>query len=87
MEIRIAATKLMAALFILLLGSVSQTMAQETRIKWFEHAAFSITTLKGKVLLIDPWLTNPSNPEAKDWKDSLSVLDRVDYILGRCVRE
>ncbi|MBV9960588.1 MAG: metal-dependent hydrolase [Acidobacteria bacterium] len=81
MEIRIAATKLMVALFILLLGSVSQTMAQETRIKWFGHAAFSITTPNGKVLLIDPWLNNPSNPEAKDGKDPLSAITRVDYIL------
>jgi L-ascorbate metabolism protein UlaG (beta-lactamase superfamily) len=81
MEIRIAATKLMVALFILLLGSVSQTMAQETRIKWFGHAAFSITTPNGKVLLIDPWLNNPSNPEAKDGKDPLGAITKVDYIL------
>jgi len=81
MEIRIAATKVLVALFILLLGSVSQTMAQETRIKWFGHAAFSITTPNGKVLLIDPWLNNPSNPEAKDGKDPLSAITRVDYIL------
>jgi L-ascorbate metabolism protein UlaG (beta-lactamase superfamily) len=81
MEIRIAASKLMVALFILLLGSVSQTMAQETRIKWFGHAAFSITTPNGKVLLIDPWLNNPSNPEAKDGKDPLGAITKVDYIL------
>lgn len=81
MVIRIAATKLAVALFILLLGSTSQTMAQETRIKWFGHAAFSITTPSGKVLLIDPWLNNPSNPEAKDGKDPLGAITRVDYIL------
>lgn len=81
MEIRIAATKLVVALFILLLGSASQTMAQETRIRWFGHAAFSITTPNGKVLLIDPWLTNPSNPEAKDGKDPLGAITKVDYIL------
>jgi L-ascorbate metabolism protein UlaG (beta-lactamase superfamily) len=81
MEIRIAATKVLVALFILLLSSASQTMAQETRIKWFGHAAFSITTPNGKVLLIDPWLNNPSNPEAKDGKDPLSAITKVDYIL------
>jgi L-ascorbate metabolism protein UlaG (beta-lactamase superfamily) len=81
MEIRKAATKVLVALFILLLGTVSQTMAQETRTKWFGHAAFSITTPNGKVLLIDPWLNNPSNPEAKDGKDPLSAITRVDYIL------
>jgi L-ascorbate metabolism protein UlaG (beta-lactamase superfamily) len=81
MDIKMTTTKLIVALLFLLLGSVSQATAQETRIKWFGHAAFSITTPSGKVLLIDPWLNNPSNPEAKDGKDPLSALTRVDYIL------
>ena len=71
----------MVVLLILLLGLVEQEMAQETKIKWFGHAAFSITTPKGKVLLIDPWLTNPLNPEAKDGKDALIAVPKVDYIL------
>jgi len=69
------------ALFILMAGTVRPASAQETKIKWFGHAAFSITTPKGKVLLIDPWLTNPSNPEAKDGHDPLASLGKVDYIL------
>lgn len=59
----------------------SSVFAQETRIKWHGHAAFSITTPKGKVLLIDPWLTNPKNPEAADGKDPVASLGKVDYIL------
>lgn len=70
-----------AALFMFLVGSVNQVPAQETRIKWFGHAAFSITTPKGKVLLIDPWLNNPLNPEAKDGKNPLVPVPKVDYIL------
>jgi L-ascorbate metabolism protein UlaG (beta-lactamase superfamily) len=70
-----------AALFILIIGSVCQVSAQETKIKWYGHAAFSITTPKGKVLLIDPWLRNPSNPEVKDGKDPLASVTKVDYIL------
>jgi L-ascorbate metabolism protein UlaG (beta-lactamase superfamily) len=31
--------------------------------------------------LIDPWLRNPSNPDAKDGKDPLATVPRVDYIL------
>jgi L-ascorbate metabolism protein UlaG (beta-lactamase superfamily) len=81
MYIRITATKLMVALFILLPVFSTQVSAQETKIKWFGHAAFSITTPNGKVLLIDPWLNNPSNPEAKDGKDPLGALIKVDYIL------
>lgn len=70
-----------AALVMLMVGSVYQVAAQETKIKWFGHAAFSITTPRGKVLLIDPWLRNPANPEAKDGKDPLVSVPKVDYIL------
>jgi len=59
----------------------SQAAAQETKLKWFGHAAFSITTPNGKVILIDPWLRNPSNPEGKDNKDALAAVSKVDYIL------
>ncbi len=55
--------------------------AQETKIHWFGHSAFSITTPKGNVLLIDPWIRNPSNPDAKDGKDPLTSITRADYIL------
>jgi L-ascorbate metabolism protein UlaG (beta-lactamase superfamily) len=74
-------TKILFALIILLSCFVSQAAAQETKIKWFGHATFSITTPNGKVLLIDPWLNNPSNPEAKDGKDPLGAITKVDYIL------
>jgi L-ascorbate metabolism protein UlaG (beta-lactamase superfamily) len=70
-----------AALFILAVASIQPVSAQITRVKWFGHAAFSITTPNGKVLLIDPWLSNPANPEAKDNKDPLASVPRVDYIL------
>jgi L-ascorbate metabolism protein UlaG (beta-lactamase superfamily) len=69
------------ALFMLAVSSAYPVSAQETKIKWFGHAAFSITTPGGKVLLIDPWLKNPSNPEVKDGKDPLASISRVDYIL------
>lgn len=58
-----------------------QAGAQETKIKWFGHAAFSITTPKGKILLIDPWLTNPLNPEANEGKDPFAAVPKVDCIL------
>jgi L-ascorbate metabolism protein UlaG (beta-lactamase superfamily) len=78
---KIGTTKLPFALILLLLCFVSRATAQETKIKWYGHAAFSITTPNGKVLLIDPWLNNPSNPEAKDGKDPLGAVGKVDYIL------
>jgi L-ascorbate metabolism protein UlaG (beta-lactamase superfamily) len=80
-KMKMAITKLLTILLILLPGFVSQATAQETKIKWFGHAAFSITTPNDKILLIDPWLKNPSNPEAKEGKDALVSVSRVDYIL------
>jgi len=67
--------------WLAVLALASQAAAQETKLKWFGHAAFSITTPKGKILLIDPWLRNPSNPEGKDNKDALAAVSKVDYIL------
>lgn len=71
----------LVALAALLIAFATQVSAQETKLKWFGHAAFSINTPSGKVLLIDPWLKNPSNPAAKGDKDPLPELRRVDYIL------
>ena len=66
---------------VLVMACSNSTRAQETKLKWLGHAAFCITTPNGKVLLIDPWLRNPLNPDAKDGKDPLSALSKVDYIL------
>src|SRR5689334_23132750 len=64
-----------------LLLATATAAAQETKIRWFGHAAFAITTPKGKVLLIDPWLSNPMNPDVKAGKDPLLAVPKVDYIL------
>lgn len=69
------------ALIVLAAVPAYQASAQETKVRWFGHAAFSITTPNGAVLLVDPWLRNPSNPEARDGKDPLASVPRVDYIL------
>jgi L-ascorbate metabolism protein UlaG (beta-lactamase superfamily) len=73
----------LTVLAVLLLAAVSagRAAAQETRVRWFGHAAFSITTPRGRVFLIDPWLRNPSNPEAKDGRDPLAAVPKADYIL------
>lgn len=80
-NMKMTSTCVSVVLFILLPGFLSEATAQDTKLKWFGHAAFSITTPYGKVLLIDPWLTNPANPDAKDGKDPLVAVPKVDYIL------
>ena len=49
-----------------------------TELKWYGQSAFRVTTPGGKILLIDPWITNPVNPNGK--KD-LEALGKVDLIL------
>jgi L-ascorbate metabolism protein UlaG (beta-lactamase superfamily) len=51
----------------LVVASASTGHAEtKTTIKWFGHAAFQITLPSGKSMVIDPWITNPSNPTAKE---------------------
>lgn len=49
----------------------------QTKLHWYGQAAFRIETPSGGVILIDPWLKVPTNPD----KESIEKLGRVDYIL------
>ena len=49
----------------------------DTKVHRYGHSAFRIETPSGGVILIDPWLVAPGNPD----KDSIAKLGRVDYIL------
>lgn len=53
-------------------------MISQTQLTWYGQSAFKIITPTGNVLVIDPWLTNPKNPNGKD---DLTNLKRVDLIL------
>jgi L-ascorbate metabolism protein UlaG (beta-lactamase superfamily) len=64
-------------LALVTLALTATAVQAETKLHWYGHAAFKIETPSGGVILIDPWLANPSNPD----KDSISKLGRVDYIL------
>ncbi len=73
--------KRMAGLILLLTFSGVAWPADTTTLTWYGHAAFEIVTPNGKVLMIDPWLKNPMNPNAKDGKDPIAAVTKVDYIL------
>ena len=68
---------LLAAGAMLMLATAASA-AGHTGLTWYGHAAFKIVTPQGHVILIDPWITNPSNPKGKD---DLAALDKVDLIL------
>jgi L-ascorbate metabolism protein UlaG (beta-lactamase superfamily) len=61
----------------LVLLALSAGAAAQTKVHWYGQAAFRIETPSGGVILIDPWLKVPTNPD----KESVDKLGRVDYIL------
>jgi L-ascorbate metabolism protein UlaG (beta-lactamase superfamily) len=70
--------KFCTALLALAMLVVTTTPAQaEAKIQYYGHSAIKIETPSGGVILIDPWLKAPTNPD----KDSIGKLGRVDYIL------
>jgi len=66
---------------ILILSTLLPALAMaagKTELTWYGHAAFKLVTPSGKVLLIDPWITNPAN---KNGKEDLAKIDKADLIL------
>ena len=48
-------------------------------VQWLGHAAFKLTSVSGKVILIDPYLTQ--NPKAPEKYKDLTALGKIDLIL------
>jgi L-ascorbate metabolism protein UlaG (beta-lactamase superfamily) len=51
----------------------------QVSVQWLGHAAFKITSVSGKVILIDPFITK--NPKLTAEQKDLSRLGKVDLIL------
>ena len=64
--------------FFTLLFLFPLSAEESAEITWYGHAAFKIKTAQGQVILIDPWINNPSNPNGQQ---DLENLDKVDFIL------
>jgi len=69
-------TVIALSLLVFILPAAAQS-AGVTTVTWHGHAAFSVKTPGGALLLIDPWLTNPKNPAA----EPLAAAAGADYIL------
>ena len=54
-------------------------LAKQVEVLWLGHATVRITSIEGKVILIDPFLTN--NPKTPAPYRNLSALGKVDLIL------
>jgi len=73
---KLVKTLVAAAALALTLPALAQ---DKIKVQWLGQAAFKITTIEGKVIVIDPWLkTNPKTPEAFR---QLDALGKVDLIL------
>jgi L-ascorbate metabolism protein UlaG (beta-lactamase superfamily) len=71
-----------STLLFLFTSLVAQgAFAASTQVQFLGHAAFQITTPKGIVLIVDPWLSNPLNPAAQGGKDPIAAIRKCDYIL------
>lgn len=72
--------RLYSQIVFLILGVFAATLswAENTQLTWYGHAAFKVQTPSGKIILIDPWITNPAN---KSGKDDLAAIDKADLIL------
>jgi L-ascorbate metabolism protein UlaG (beta-lactamase superfamily) len=57
---------------------VSINALAQTDITYYGQAGYKITTPQGHVVMIDPWLTNPKNPNGEQ---QLKSLNKVDLIL------
>jgi L-ascorbate metabolism protein UlaG (beta-lactamase superfamily) len=66
------------ALLVALFAAPAAHAAGGSTLTWYGHAAFKLTTPSGKVILFDPWISNPSN---KDGAKDVAALDKVDLIL------
>jgi L-ascorbate metabolism protein UlaG (beta-lactamase superfamily) len=67
-----------AALLATALVTLTAIAAQAaTKVHWYGQSAFRIETPSAGVILIDPWLSVPTNPD----KDSVAKLGKVDYIF------
>ncbi|HEY1813731.1 MAG TPA: metal-dependent hydrolase [Kofleriaceae bacterium] len=53
-------------LLLVLFAATASAAPGKTSVKWFGHSAFEIDLPSGKTILIDPWITNPSNPNGKE---------------------
>src|SRR5256885_9764752 len=69
-----------ALAFAVLLSSASVALGQgKTRLLWLGQASWRIESPGGKVIVIDPWLTQ--GPKAPAQYKDLSALGKVDLLL------
>jgi len=67
---------------LLLSFTVSSFAEPAVEVTWYGHAAFKVVTPGGKVMLVDPWITNPANPNGKKDVEDLAKVDVIFLTHG-----
>jgi L-ascorbate metabolism protein UlaG (beta-lactamase superfamily) len=70
---------LLSSFALFALATSVQAQGGKTEVLWLGQAAFKITTPKGKVIVIDPFLVK--NPKTPDQYKDLKALGNVDMII------
>ena len=70
---------LLAAITLGLHGAASAAETGKVQVQWLGQSAFKFTSVKGKVIVIDPFLT--ANPKTPEHYKKLENLGKVDLIL------
>jgi L-ascorbate metabolism protein UlaG (beta-lactamase superfamily) len=70
---------LLFAILITVLASAAWAQGGKTEVLWLGQAAIKITSPGGKVIVIDPFLTQ--NPKTPQQYKNLDALGKVDFIL------
>src|SRR5258706_16097232 len=68
-----------AVLALLWAGGARAQGTGKVDLLWLGQAAWKITTVTGKVIVIDPWLVN--NPKTPAQYKNLDALGKIDLIL------
>lgn len=68
--------------FMFFICQTATAMAAQAKVTWYGHAAFKVETPSGKILLVDPWISNPANPDAKKHLEDLKNVDLIFLTHG-----
>ena len=65
--------------FIPALSLAADKVTSQVTVQWLGHASFKLTSVAGKVILIDPYITK--NPKLSAEQKDLTKLGKIDLIL------
>jgi L-ascorbate metabolism protein UlaG (beta-lactamase superfamily) len=75
-------TAMLVLIVSIVCGVSTVFAAPSAEVTWYGHAAFKVVTPAGKVMLVDPWISNPANPNGKKDVEALTKVDLIFITHG-----